>query len=366
MRENKKLLGTLFISIIIILIFLGLGIIASVSYPRGQIIYHESNYFFYRQIIWFIVGGILFWFISKNDYRKYKKNVGIFYIVGFAALIAVLFIGRDINGAKRWLGIGSIGIQPSEFTKIILILNLSKVIEKYKKRKVTKKNKKKLLIEVAVLTIVYLLLVMKERAFSNTVQIFLIAYLMVFFSGISLYIVIAIGILSGIASGFYIFLSKYSLLRIDKYLGKVEDGHTINSLIAIRRGNFFGRGYGNGFQKYFNLSEIHTDYIFAGFAEEMGFVGSVALIILYIILLLVIVITALKIKDLYGRYILLGIFVMLSIQIIGNIMVVTGLIPPTGIPLPLISYGGSTVISTMSSLGIVYSIIKSLYIQENE
>ena len=138
------------------------------------------------------------------------------------------------------------------------------------------------------------------------------------------------------------------------------------SLIAIGSGKLIGKFYGNGLQKFFYLPEIHTDYIFSGYAEEMGFIGSIILILIYIILLLVILITLAEKKDRYAKYILTGIFVMFSSQILGNIAVVLNIVPSTGIPLPLLSYGGSTTIVTMAALGIVYNIIKSLYIEKEQ
>ena len=138
------------------------------------------------------------------------------------------------------------------------------------------------------------------------------------------------------------------------------------SLIAIGSGRMLGKSYGNGLQKFFYLPEIHTDYIFSGYAEETGFLGSLILITLYGILLTIILITIFKKKDTFAKYLLIGIFTMFSLQIIGNIAVVSNLIPSTGIPLPLLSYGGSTMVTTMATLGIVYNIIKSIYIDEEK
>ena len=140
--------------------------------------------------------------------------------------------------------------------------------------------------------------------------------------------------------------------------------HTTNSLIARGSGGFSGRFYGNGLQKYGFLPEIHTDYIFSGYAEENGFIGALFLLGLYISLLVIIAITLRKIKNVYAKYILVGIFIMFATQVIGNVAVVSNVIPSTGIPLPMMSYGGSTTIVMMSTLGIVYNIIRALYKQE--
>ena len=161
--------------------------------------------------------------------------------------------------------------------------------------------------------------------------------------------------------------TPYRMRRILGYLGSSQAVHQAQqSLIAIGSGKLIGKFYGNGLQKYFYLPEIHTDYIFSGYAEEMGFIGALILILLYAVLLAVILITLVQKKDYYAKYILTGILMIFSLQIIGNIAVVSNLIPATGIPLPLMSYGGSTMIVVTASLGIVYNIIKSLYIEEAE
>ena len=135
-------------------------------------------------------------------------------------------------------------------------------------------------------------------------------------------------------------------------------------VIAIANGKIFGKFYGNGFQKYGFLPEIHTDYIFAGYAEENGFLGVVFLLGLYAALLIIIGITLKKIKDLYAKYLLAGIFITIATQVIGNVAVASKIMPSTGIPLPMMSYGGSTMIGMMMILGVVYNIIRTLYKQE--
>ena len=364
--KNKKILGTSFIIIIIILTGLSIAMIASVSFPRGQKEYNNNYYFLIRQLFWLLVGVIVFFITSRFKYEKYKNMSALMYIAGVALLVSVLVFGKEVNGAKRWLSIGvsssSISIQPSEFAKLILILVLAGVMERYRK---IRSSKTKMLINMLILISLYAGLILAERSFSTTVQVGMIGLIMLFVSGVNLGQFFAVFSLIMTIGAVSIISTPYRLQRILGHnMGTDGVYQAKQSLIAIGSGGLIGKFYGNGLQKYFYLPEIHTDYIFSGYAEETGFLGSLFLIILYIGLLSIIVITLLKIKDMYARYILVGIFGMFSIQILGNLAVVLGLIPSTGIPLPIMSYGGSTTVVSLGAMGIVYNIIKALYIQE--
>ena len=279
-------------------------------------------------------------------------------------LLAVLGIGKNVNGATRWIAIGQFSIQPSEFAKLILILHLAGLIDLQKRKR---ENKLKMLFSILAATMTYSVLIIMEKAFSSTAQITLIGLTMMFISGVKMseFLVTLLGL--GVLGFGAITAMPYRLKRLLGHLKNSDEVYQLRqSLIAIGSGKLIGKFYGNGFQKYFYLPEIHTDYVFSGYAEEMGFVGSIILILLYMVLLGVILITIVKIRDMYAKYILIGILSMFSLQIIGNLAVVMGLVPSTGIPLPILSYGGSTTIVTMAALGIVYNIIRAFYRQELE
>lgn len=362
--KNRKILGTTLIIIMLILMGLSIAMIASVSFPRGLKEYNNHYYFLIRQIIWLVAGSILFIFTANFEYTKYKRIRKLLYLIGFLMLLAVLGIGKNVNGATRWIAIGQFSIQPSEFAKLILILHLAALID-LKKRK--RENKLKMLFSILAATMTYSVLIIMEKAFSSTAQITLIGLTMMFISGVKMseFLVTLLGL--GVLGFGAITAMPYRLKRLLGHLKNSDEVYQLRqSLIAIGSGKLIGKFYGNGFQKYFYLPEIHTDYVFSGYAEEMGFVGSIILILLYMILLGVILITIVKIKDMYAKYILIGILSMFSLQIIGNLAVVMGLVPSTGIPLPILSYGGSTTIVTMAALGIVYNIIRAFYRQELE
>ena len=329
--KNKRMLGTTLIIVMIILMGLSIAMIASVSFPKGYKDYKNNYYFVTKQIIWFGFGTLAFWITSKFKYTWYKKIKGYLYLIGAALLIAVLF-SKEVNGARRWFTLGGFRMQPSELAKLIIIIFLAGIID-YCERKKINTQKFNFFMRQLIPLLVYVVLIIAEKAFSSTVQIAFIGMAMIFVSGVN----IAQFITLLLAAGF-----------------------------AGMSGKLIGKFYGNGLQKFFYLPEIHTDYIFAGYAEEMGFVGSIILLLIYIVLLSVILITLVEKKDRYAKYILTGIFVMFSSQILGNIAVVSNIVPSTGIPLPLLSYGGSTTIVTMAALGIVYNIIKSLYAEEEQ
>lgn len=361
--KNRKVLGTTLIIVMIVLMGLSVAMIASVSFPRGQKEYSNNYYFVTRQVMWILLGIVTFYMTSKIKYTWYKKIKLPMYIIGLLLLVAVLIFGKEVNGAKRWLSIG-INIQPSEFAKLIVIIYMASIMDFNKKKRT---NSLRFLIRLLIPLLIYLTLIIFERSFSSTLQIAVIGLTMIFVSGINIsYFFITVASF-GMVATVSVISTPYRMRRILGYLGSSQAVHQAQqSLIAIGSGKLIGKFYGNGLQKYFYLPEIHTDYIFSGYAEEMGFIGALILILLYAVLLAVILITLVQKKDYYAKYILTGILMMFSLQIIGNIAVVSNLIPATGIPLPLMSYGGSTMIVVTASLGIVYNIIKSLYIEEAE
>ena len=365
--NRKKWLGTFFIIVVLILSALSLITMASWSFPKAQEEFGKSHYYLARQALWLLIGGMGFVFTANLNYKKYKDIIKYFYILGAFTLVMVLLIGRTSKGATRWISIGGFAFQPSEFVKIILIITLATFV--YNLKYATKRDKVKTLpwlssISILGLTGIYAVLIIAEKSFSNTAQIVIIGLTYLLISEVKFSIIGIFVPIIGILGWLGIVGTGYRASRLASYVGDDLGYHTTNSLIAIGSGGFSGRFYGNGLQKYGFLPEIHTDYIFSGYAEENGFIGALFLLGLYISLLVIIAITLRKIKNVYAKYILVGIFIMFATQVIGNVAVVSNVIPSTGIPLPMMSYGGSTTIVMMSTLGIVYNIIRALYKQE--
>ena len=363
--NRKKILGTGFIIVILILSALSIITMASLSAPRAQNENKVSYYYLMRQMIWLIFGWIGFLVTANLNYKKYREITKYLYVIGAFSLVMVLVIGTTKNGAKRWIDLGmGMRIQPSEFVKLILIVVLSTLVYNLKIRNKISKHPWLSSIVIMGTTGVYMFLILFEKSFSNTVQIAIIGMTYLLVSELKFSIIALYMGLGGILGWFGVMKVGYRASRIAEHTSKEIGFQTTQSLIAISNGKIFGKFYGNGFQKYGFLPEIHTDYIFSGYAEENGFLGVLFLLGLYAALLIIIGITLKKVKDLYAKYLLAGIFIIIATQVIGNVAVTSKIIPSTGIPLPMMSYGGSTMVAMMLMLGIVYNIIRTVYKQE--
>ena len=363
--NRKKILGTGFIIVILILSALSIITMASLSAPRAQNENKVSYYYLMRQMIWLIIGWLGFLVTANLKYKKYREITKYLYVIGAFSLVMVLVIGTTKNGAKRWIDLGmGMRIQPSEFIKLILIIVLSTLVYNLKIRNKISKHPWLSSIVIMGTTGVYMFLILFEKSFSNTVQIAIIGMTYLLVSELKFSIIALYMGLGGILGWFGVMKVGYRASRIAEHTSKEIGFQTTQSLIAISNGKIFGKFYGNGFQKYGFLPEIHTDYIFSGYAEENGFLGVLFLLGLYAALLIIIGITLKKVKDLYAKYLLAGIFIIIATQVIGNVAVTSKIIPSTGIPLPMMSYGGSTMVAMMLMLGIVYNIIRTVYKQE--
>ena len=363
--NRKKILGTGFIIVILILSALSIITMASLSAPRAQNENKVSYYYLMRQMIWLIFGWLGFLVTANLNYKTYREITKYLYVIGAFSLVMVLVIGTTKNGAKRWIDLGmGMRIQPSEFVKLILIVVLSTLVYNLKIRNKISKHPWLSSIVIMGTTGVYMFLILFEKSFSNTVQIAIIGMTYLLVSELKFSIIALYTGLGGILGWFGVMKVGYRASRIAEHTSKEIGFQTTQSLIAISNGKIFGKFYGNGFQKYGFLPEIHTDYIFSGYAEENGFLGILFLLGLYAALLIIIGITLKKVKDLYAKYLLAGIFIIIATQVIGNVAVTSKIIPSTGIPLPMMSYGGSTMVAMMLMLGIVYNIIRTVYKQE--
>lgn len=366
MFKNKKFLGTAFIIVILFLLAMSLLTMASVSYPivpKGQ----SDFYYLYKQMLWMIGGLACFSFAAMMNYKRYKeiKIFSALYIIGIIGLIAVLLFGSKSKGAVRWIDLLGFRIQPSEFSKLIIIIVVSVLVERLKKKNMIATKPWISALIILGVTGVYSFLIFAEKSYTSMIQVAAIGILMLFISGINLPIFSIISLFLVILGNILLMRDKYRVDRIEGHKNtQVIPFQVQQSLIAIGSGKLTGRGYGNGFQKYKFLPEIHTDYILSGFAEENGFIGVLFLILVYVFLLAIILMVTFKIKDMFAKYLLIGIFVMFATQILGNITVATNMLPSTGISLPLMSYGGSSIFVSMFALGIVYNVIRALYKQE--
>lgn len=309
------------------------------------------------QITFYIVGLILFFIFSQLDYQIYKPLGHLIYIGSIIALAATLIIGLESRGSTRWIEIGSFRLQFSEVLKPFLLVSFASVLTNFDGQKISK---------IALLLIYFalpLLLVFKQPDLGSTLVYAGALAVMVFLSGISLVRLALLSLLTSLLVPIgWIFLANYQKERILSFMTPNYDPqgsgyNAIQSVITVGSGMLFGRGLGRGTQSHLEfLPEHHTDFIFASISEELGFVGSSALIATYAFIVWQIFTTSVKTEDQFGRLLTAGIGAMILVQSFVNIGMNIGMLPVTGITLPLVSYGGSSILSTFIALGIVANI----------
>ena len=353
----KKFNISLFISVIILSLF-GLLMVYSSSSIWAEYKFSDPFKYVKNQGLFLILGIIIMYFVSKIDYKKYYKYASKIFLICLTLIILVLFIGTERNGSKSWFGIGSFGIQPSEFMKLAMIIFTSKYL--YNNRKDIG-NIKKGVMPILGLTLIVFLLIMLQPDFGTGVILVMGVIGLLFVGGVDLKFFLKIGILgiAGIAG--LIIAAPYRLKRILSFLNPWSDPlgsgfQIIQSLYAIGPGGLFGYGFGGSRQKHFYLPEPQTDFIFSIISEEFGFMGVLIVSTLFAYIIYQTIKIALKCEDLFGKYLAFGIIFMLAFQTVLNLSVVIGLVPVTGVTLPFLSYGGSSLLITLASIGIILNI----------
>ena len=354
----KKCNLALLISVIIISVF-GVLMIYSASYIWSEYKYGDALKYVKNQGLFLIVGIVLMIIISKIDYKLYLKKSNLILIICLILLVLVLIpgIGTIRNGSRSWFGIGSFGIQPSEFTKLGLLIFVSKYLAYNEK---ATKSFKGILPILLILMLVFGLIMLQPDFGTGTIIVMSIIGLL-FVGGVDFKYFIRLGIVGVIGVVGLILAAPYRLSRILSFLNPWSDPlgsgfQIIQSLYAIGPGGLFGFGIGNSRQKHFFLPEPQTDFIFSIISEELGFLGCLIIITLFVIICYNGFKISRNCNDLFGKYLSFGIIFQIGFQACLNLMVVVGLIPVTGVTLPFLSYGGSSLLITLCSIGIVLNI----------
>jgi len=361
---------------LLFIIFLFMIISCFSIYSSEKYLPNPDNYAF-KQVRWYFIGIILSACVYVLDFEQIKKISLFSYISGILILITLHFspesIAREIKGAKSWFSVPGFGsIQPSEFMKIFLIIFLAKIIVDHNKKYLDRSLKTdfRLIFKVFSATAIPLGLILLQPDAGTGMVIIVILIGMLFLSGISWKIVGLLGVMGSSVLGvlvliytkapdlLLIFLDNYQLDRIHSWLDpfqyKGDIGYQLSqSILAIGSGTMYGKGYYSG-QVY--IPEAHSDFIFTTIGEEYGFLGGSVVITLYFILIYRIVAIALLNKGSYENLIAAGVVAMLTFHIFENIGMVMGLVPITGIPLPLLSYGGSSILGTLIALSLILNI----------
>ncbi len=358
----KKIDKLLLLSVIVLSIF-GLFMIYSSSNIWAEYKFHDSFHYVKYQTIFFIVGLIVMLILSKVDYHIYYQYSNLILLISFILLILVLIpgIGSIRNGSRSWFGIGSLGIQPSEAAKISLIIFTSRYLSLSKDYL---KNYFKGIIPILFIVIIFFGLIMLQPDLGTGVILFLSVLSILLIAGVDWKFFLGGGILGIVGIIVLIIIAPYRMNRITSFINPWEDAlgtgfQMIQSLYAIGPGGLLGLGYLNSIQKHFYLPEPQTDFIFSIITEEFGVVGAILVTILFSIILYRGITISCNCQDSFGKYLSFGILFQLIFQAIMNLMVVVGLIPITGVTLPFLSYGGSSLLMSMISIGILLNISKS-------
>jgi len=343
---------------------IGLIFVLSSSFIWANHRFSDPFYFFKRQLLFANIGFIGMIVVSKIDYHIYKKYATHFLLASFTVLALVLVpgIGMVRGGARSWIGIGAFSLQPSEFMKLGLIIFLAKYMADNPDDSRTFKRG---VIPLMSVILAIFGVIMLQPDFGSGMVITAGGILMLFLCGVPVKYFIAFfgaGVL-GISA--LIAAAPYRLARITSYLDPLADPQgtgfqILQSLYAITPAGLLGQGIGNSIQKHFYLPEPQTDFIFAIIAEEIGFIGATFVLLLFICFFLRLAYITLRINDLFAKYVILGIMSMLAVQVMINVGVVIGLLPVTGITLPFMSYGGSSLTITLLSIGVILNISRHL------
>ena len=353
----KKIDKTLLITTIILSLF-GLIMIYSSSNIWATYKFNDPYKYFKSQAIFLLLSYFLIYITSKIPYQIYKKYSNKILLLCLVLLILVLIpgIGTVRNGSRSWFGIGPLGIQPSEFTKLGLIIFTAKYLSNNKIKDI-----KTSVLPILLVVIIIFGLIMLEPDFGTGVIIVMSIVSLLFISGVNMNFFIKIGVLGLIGIVILVIIAPYRMARITSFLNPWSDPlgsgfQIIQSLYAIGPGGLLGMGLGNSIQKHFYLPEPQTDFIFSIISEELGFAGVLIISFLFITIIYRGIKISLNTEDKFAKYLAYGITFSLAFQTILNLMVVTGLIPVTGVTLPFLSYGGSSLIISMIEIGILLNI----------
>ena len=344
----------------ILLVSIGIVMIFSASYYYAFHRFGDYYYFFKRQLGWAAVGLLAMIFTMNFDYwrlEKFGKPLLLVSIIMLAALF-IPGVGIETNEAVRWLGIGSFRIQPSEVAKLALILYMASSMARKKEAMTT--FTKGVLPYVIVLIILFGLII-KQPNLSTAGIIVMLGFILMFVGGTKLWHLIILIVLGGAGAAYFVTSAEYRMERLmsftDPWSAPLDTGYqVIQSLYSLGSGGLFGTGLANSMQKYLYIPEPQTDFIFAIIGEELGFIGAVTVIILFMVLIWRGIKIAITAPDSFSCFVATGITSMIALQVILNIAVVTSSVPPTGVPLPFITYGGSSLVITMASVGILLNI----------
>ena len=356
-----------FLVLVMLLLTIGVTMVLSASFARayfdpGNVTGGNPTYYFVRQLIFAALGVAAMIFCSRLPMGFYKRFSVPLLIAAIVLLLLVPLIGVEANGARRWIGIGSLTLQPSEIAKIDIILAFAVIICNNRGRM---KSFRYGIAPFAAILLVIVGLLILEPHFSASIIIIAIGGVMMFLGGARLIWFIAAGIAAGGGIAVLLTLFPYASTRIttwrDPFSSTSDEGYQIvQSLYSIGSGGLTGLGLGQSRQKYLYLPEEHNDFIFSIVCEELGLIGACVIMLLFAALILRGYWIALHARDRFGALLVVGVTSLIAMQTFLNIGVVTGLLPATGITLPFFSYGGTALLIQLAEMGVVLSVSRQM------
>ncbi len=356
--DERGLLDVPFLVLTVLLVTIGVIMMFSASYARAYADKHNSTYYFARQAVFALVGIGIMLFVSRINYQIWRGVSMIILAGSVFLLILVALFGTDGYGAKRWIQIGIFSFQPSEVAKLAIIMAFASMMSVYRDKMQTVRYG---ILPYAAILVVICGLVALERHFSGVLIILALGATMMFLGGVEMKWCLIGGALVGAFAAIYLATMGYASARVtawrDPASDPTGDGYQIlQSLYAIGSGGLMGLGFGRSRQKYLYLPFEHNDYIFPIVCEELGYVGAMAVLILFAMLIIRGYWIAMHARDRFGALLAAGITTHLALQTFLNIAVVTNFLPATGISLPFFSYGGTALLMQLFEVGLILSV----------
>ena len=343
-----------------VLVLVGIVMVFSSSAVYALEKYNDSYYFLKRQAVWCLLGTGVLLVVKRMDYRKLQQHTYPIMLATFLLLLAVMFpqVSKEVGGARRWLTLGGFSFQPSELAKFTLVLFIAKSLVKRADK--LRDFAYGYLPNLVVLGF-FFIPILFQPDFGTAVIICMVTFTMLFVAGLrkKFLFLSVLALIPFIASA--ILSAEYRTRRIIAFLDPWQDPsnagfQAIQSFYAFGRGGYWGTGLGASHQKLFYLHEAHTDFIFSVIGEELGFLGTTAIVLLFSILIWRGFVTACRAKDPFGTHLATGLTLLIGFQAFINLGVTVGLLPTKGLTLPFISMGGSSMLITMLSVGILLNI----------
>ena len=343
------------------ILLVGLSVVMVYSASAAVALQHFQRpyLFLIKQGMWAALGMAVLGVVIRIDYRTYREPVFIWSCLGVVVLglVAVLF-SPPINNARRWFGIAGIGIQPSELSKLAAIFFIAALLE----RRMHRINEiKYALAPIGLLVFALCALIILEPDFGTSMSLVAIAAVMVFAAGLNYRSILAVVLCAVPPMAFLVMGTAYRRQRVMTFLDPWRDPFSagwqvIQSIIAVGTGGLWGKGLMNGVQKLFYLPEPHTDFIYSVISEELGFVGATAVLLCFAVITWRGLRIALRAPDTFGAFLALGLTTMVAVQAFFNISVALGLLPTKGIPLPFVSFGGSSLLINLLGMAILLNV----------